>query len=186
MSNRWYETKAGMLDHAWQMLADGAARPDAPARRIVLATVSRDGGATARILALRRADRAAAQLTLYTDLMTEKVSEIAANHRGTILAWIPEDQLQIRAGVRLSIESGPQLEPAWAKLPDAARRNYGGVPAPGRDLADSRTYRETIERARFARIVGELRSFDLVHLGDLHRRAVFVASDGFAGRWVGP
>ena len=48
---------AATLDRAWAMLAAGVADRTAPARHPVLATVGRGGGAEARVVVLRGADR---------------------------------------------------------------------------------------------------------------------------------
>ena len=187
MNHGWAASLAGLLDRAWSGLKDGTRGADAPARLVVLATRARDGGAAARTVALRRADRGSARLEIYTDLATGKVAELRAEPRATVLAYLPDDLLQIRARVRVTVQHGPDLDALWETVPPASRRNYGGAPPPGAPLARSEEYRETVERARFGRLVGAIDQFDLVHLGeDLHRRAIYDAGDGFAGRWIGP
>jgi hypothetical protein len=175
-----------MLARAWDALEAGARSAEAPARLVTLASVAREGGAAARLVALRHADRGSARLEVQTDLATEKVAELRAEPRAALLAWVPQDQLQIRARVHVTVHSGPALDAAWAAMPEAARVNYGGQPPPGLPLARYEDYRETVERARFALLSCEVRGIDLVHLGTPHRRAIYRADDGFAGSWVGP
>lgn len=180
-------TLPGFFHRAWDALEAGARDAAAPARRVTLATVAIDGGAAARTVVLRGADRASGLLEIHTDLASAKVAELRRDPVATVLAWIAPDRLQLRARIAVAVREGPALDATWADVPETSRISYGGRPEPGRPLTRPEAYRETVERARFGVLSGRVTSLDLVHLGfDLHRRARFDAEDGFAGRWVGP
>ncbi len=187
MNDQWFATLDGLLGRAWQRLDAGTRDDSAPGRLIALATVRADGSAAVRNVVIRRVIEGEARIDIQTDLMSAKVSELRAFPRAELLAWIPDDDLQIRASVHVRVENGPEVDPDWGALAPPARVSYGGAPAPGRPLDDPTTYRETAERDRFARLNCRVTGLDLVHLGaTLHRRALFADSDGFAGAWVGP
>ena len=68
---------AGFLDLGWQAIAEGQSDPAAPARLAVLATP----GPAARLVVLRRADRARACLEVHTDAASAKAAELSADPR---------------------------------------------------------------------------------------------------------
>jgi len=59
-------------------------------------------------------------------------------------------------------------------------------PLPGTPIADAFAYEKPADRARFAVLLCRVTQIDLVHLGTPHRRAGYLASDGFAGSWLAP
>ncbi len=132
--NDWFATLDGLLERAWRELARGAEDGDAAARLPVLATVGADGGARARTLALRRADRAAGGVDLYTDAATSKIAELRANpggaaslaarHRAADQAAGPRDDPDRRRG-RGRLGRGARLSRAatTAWCPHRARRS---------------------------------------------------------------
>lgn len=174
-----------MLDDAWARIEAGTATADAPMRTCVLATVGQSGGARARTVVLRRADRPAATLEIHTDTASDKVAEIAAEPRGTVLFWDAGDMVQIRAEVRLSCRDGRPEE--WDRIPSGSRRAYGGTPPPGAPLTAPEAHDPTPDPARFAVLTARIDRLEILHLGSApHKRAVFDATNGFAGRWIAP
>ena len=176
---------------AWDALEAAAADTGHPMARATLATAGLAGGAEARIVVLREAlppgDGTPGRLSVGTDLASTKCAELAADPRATLLFWDPGRQLQLRARVTVAVARGAGLDAAWADLPPGARRNYGGQPPPGTPIPDPAAYRETEERARFARLEARVDALELLHLGPVHLRALFEHGDGRPrATWLAP
>lgn len=183
----WWTDLPGLWARAWDRLAEGAADRGADTRRVAFATCGLDGAPEVRTVALRAADGTAATVAIFTDTETQKIAELTAEPRASLMAWVPEDSLQIRLRLDMTVVTGAALDPIWAPLSDGQRLNYGGWPLPGREMAAAEDYGKVITRARFAVLEGQVREVDLVHLGEpLHRRAKYGAADGFRGRWIAP
>ncbi|WP_375261514.1 pyridoxamine 5'-phosphate oxidase family protein [Palleronia sp.] len=182
----WFETLDGLRDRTWQLLGDGAADPGSALHTASLATKGLGGAAEARMVVLRGASASEATLEVHTDRASRKVSELEADPKGTLLFWDALHALQIRARVEVEILTGAAVEDRWQSLSDEARKNYGGHPPPSTPVPAAEDYRETTERDRFCVLIGHVTSLDAVHLGQLHRRALFEAKDGFAGMWLAP
>lgn len=181
--SEWFETLDGLRGEIWRRLRTGA-ESGGGSRVVALATVG-GRGAEARMVALREARVEAAELEVQTDLLSAKVDELRAEPRATLLSWEPEALLQARLRVRVEVVT-EGLDGRWAAMPDEARRNHGGLPPPGRPMERAEDYVETRERERLAVLLARVEEIDAVHLGDLHRRALFSRDDGFAGRWIAP
>jgi len=177
-------TLPGTHAHVWEALARGVTARDAPCRFAVLATVG-DGGA-ARMVVLRDCDATAATVEVHSDLMADKVAELRAEPRATLLFWLPGDQLQIRLRARFDVVSGATVEARWQGIPNGPRRAYGGMPPPGCALATPSDHDDTPQRDRFAVLIGAVQQIETLHFGTPHRRAVFRRADGFAGGWIAP
>ncbi len=175
------EDLPAFLDLAWQRLG---CRKGAAAPLVTLATVAPDGWPEARTVVLRGADRAAGQLEIHTDLATPKVTALRADPRAELVFWDAATDLQIRAALQITIV--PQAAGRWARVPEASRMAYGTSPAPGSPIASAFAYDKTPDPARFAALIGQVLAFDLVHLGPRHRRARFVAAEGWQGMWLAP
>lgn len=170
-----------LLAHVWARLARGAAESSDPFRLVTLATMGAKGP-EARTVGLRSAVRSRNEVEVHSDLRTGKVEALRAEPRAALLAWDPAAQLQIRIAVTMRIL--PADETRWSRVPGAARTNYGTDPAPGRPVERPEFVTRTPDVARFAALIGDVRSFDVVSLAhDPHRRAMF---DETGGRWVAP
>lgn len=170
-----------LLAHVWARLADGAREADDPFRLVCLATTGARG-AEARMVALRRADRAAGDVEVHSDVRTAKVHALEVDPRAALLAWDPETRLQVRLSLDTLILSGDPER--WARIPAGARLNYGTDPAPGTALPDPASFSRMPEISRFAVLLGKVRAIDAVSLAhDPHRRGVF---DVDGARWVAP
>lgn len=166
------------LDEVWQRLTRGVAVRRAPARHPVLATVGADG-AEARVVVLRAADREAGTLTIHTDSASGKVTELRKTPGATLLVWDEEAKLQIRLRATVDITEGDAE--AFARLPDPARANYGGTPAPGTPIPEPGAHDPAPDARRFTVLVAHIREIETLHLGTPHRRARF--RDGVA-HWL--
>ncbi|WP_145963003.1 hypothetical protein [Mangrovicoccus ximenensis] len=81
----------------------------------------------------------------------------------------------------------PAAAPMVTQVPGLARAAYGGTPPPGTALADPGEWRAAPVISRHLALLCDLSELEVLHLGaDLHRRAVFAARDGWAGRWLAP
>ncbi len=173
------------LNTVWTRLEAGAG--GAPERWVSLATVNTSGGAEVRTLMMRDADRASGTVAMHTDLHSDKIAEIRANPMASVLIWNEDTQIQIRLRVRIEIASGEEVRAAWDKVPEASRGNYGTVPSPGTPITGPEAYSRQPDIARFAILTAHIVEIDAVNLGtDPHRRAVFAATDDWAGDWRAP
>lgn len=182
----WFETLDGLREKTWQLLGRGASDPNSALHTAALATKGLGGAAEARMVVLRGASASEATLEIHTDRASRKVGELQADPKATLLFWDAANALQIRARVDVEILTGPKVEDRWQTLPSEARKNYGGHPAPSTPMPAAEEYEETVERDRFAVLICHVTSIDVVHLGRMHRRALFEAKDGFAGMWLAP
>lgn len=170
-----------LWSHIWDRLDRGVAQSDDPFRFVTLATIGA-GGAEARTVGLRAADRAAGTVEVHSDLRTAKVRALRTDPRAQLLFWDATTQVQLRVSVTMTLL--PADAARWARIPEGARTNYGTDPAPGTPVDRPEKVTRTPEVARFVALSGEVSGMDVVSLAhDPHRRAMF---DGAQGRWVAP
>ncbi len=170
------------LSFVCKALGDGIDDRHAPCRQAVLATVG-DGGA-ARMVILRAFTPWTVEV--HSDLAAAKVAQLRAEPRATLLFWLPEAQMQIRLRARFTVLAGTEVADRWTAIPDGPRRAYGGTPPPGTPLLTPDDHTSTPNRDRFAVLSGIIDSIETLHLGDIHRRAIFRRDDGFIGGWIAP
>lgn len=183
----WWDHLDTMLDQVWFRLRRGVADRDAPARYLVLATAGQGGGAEARMVVLRGADRAEATLVAHTDTLSAKVAELRADPRATLLMWDAKALLQVRLKCEVGVDTGSCVKGYWRGVPEPARRVYGGMPPPGDVLLEPEELVETSAQDRFAVMTFKVREIDALHLSSpKHHRALFGWKDGWAGRWIAP
>lgn len=170
---------------AWTVIGRGTADPKAPTRNPVLATRGLDGGGEARIVVLRAASSVEATLTVYTDTLSTKVSELAEDSRATLLFWVPRQMFQIRA--RGPVTVTPGRGEVWTGLSDGAKSLYGMTPPPGEPVGTPDAAEARPDPARFGVATMAVQSLETLHLGRTrHRRARFDRSDAFTGAWLAP
>lgn len=187
MNRPGFETLPGTLEQVWHRLARGVADRRAPARHPVLATAGIDGGAAARVVVLRTADRAGARIEVHTDTASGKIAELRTDPHAALVIWEPRAQFQIRLTATATILTGAEAAARWARMPDGARVNYGGDPAPGAPLADPANHTPGASKDRFAVLDLRIDGIETLHLGRTrHHRARFLRADGFTGQWVAP
>ena len=184
--NKWFETKEGILARVWKTLAAGVADAAHPARRPTFATVSRDGWPEARTVVLRTADKEGAEVSVHTDLYSDKVKSLQATPRAALHIWDAAQDLQIRLQAKVTIQSGPQVRDLWARIPDHAQQSYGVTPPPGVAINEALDYVKDPDPATFAILLCQVTDIDAVHLGIDHRRCSFSRVGHWQGQWLSP
>ncbi len=174
------------LKEAWQHLGRGVSDSRSPARYPTFATTAPDGTPEARTVALRGASQSGATVEVHTDIETDKIASLRQTPVAALHIWLPKADLQIRLTAKVDILTGAAVEDAWIKVPEASRVSYGTNPKPGSPISHVYDYEKPSERSRFAVLHCHLIRMDLVHLGQRHRRAIFVRADGWQGMWVAP
>ncbi|MEM7191013.1 MAG: pyridoxamine 5'-phosphate oxidase family protein [Pseudomonadota bacterium] len=184
MDHDWTDLGA-TLDRAWDLLSAATAARETQARLVTLATISASGP-EARSVVLRSANRAAASVRIFTDSRSCKITEAQADPRASILHWNEGAAFQIRLRGNLSVQTGPEVDDDWAALNDLARLSYAG-PGPGLPIGGPGPRPLAGERKAFAVLTMSVSEMDVVWLGpDLHTRAVYRETDGWAGTWLSP
>ncbi len=182
----WFETTEGLWTKAWSMLGRGVADARHPARRPTLATVSPDGWPEARTVVLRAADAGAGEVTVHTDLYSDKVKSLRSTPRAALHVWVPQQDLQIRLQAKVTIQSGDATRALWDRIPDHAQQSYGVTPPPGTPVETALAYVKKPDPATFAVLTCTLTDIDLVHLGADHRRVRFSRACHWQGQWLSP
>lgn len=174
------------LDAVWSRLEAAARDRHGPARYMALATRGLREGAEARMVILRRADRASSSLVVHTHALSHKIAELAAAPAATLLLWDAAHGFQARIKVHARAEPGSDAD--WARVPDAGRaRNYGTVPPAMPLPAPEAIAGARPDRAAFTRILARIEQIETLHLGpDLVRRARFSRGTDFEGQWIAP
>lgn len=172
---------SGLVETIWQQLGRGTADRHHPARHPVLATTGEDGPEL-RTLVLRKTDRAAGTLTLFTDAVSPKATQIRKDPRVALHIWIPKASLQLRIKAVAELRRGdPSL---FDTLPAAAQANYGGhAPGARLEVPDEPAKGDP---ARFMEILCTLTEIDVLHLTEQPYRALFQQKDEWEGTWIAP
>lgn len=184
--NEWWLSLPKLLDHVWLRLGRGVVDRKADARHPTLATVGKSGP-EARIVVLRQADRAAAAVSVYTDIRSAKINELTHEPRATLLVWEQKARLQIRLRMRVEIKTGETVAQQWQRVPDAARKVYGSEPPPGTPVDHPEQLMAQHNQEAFAVLVCRIAEIETLYLGpDFHRRAKFGADAAWTGQWLSP
>lgn len=180
----WHESLSGVHDRAWQLLVRGANDARHPARTPTLATMGADGP-KARTLILRKVDRGAGSVTLYTDAASTKVEELQADPRAALHIWDKGSQIQLRLSVVVTM--APGASDLWASMPEGAREVYGVEPPPGTPIQDPEDFTREPNAQKFLELTLSIERLELVALGlPIHRRAEFRRADDWQGQWLAP
>ena len=184
-----------LLDRAWAALEAGAAPGRSRFSMVYLATAGLDGAPRLRTVVLRRADRAAGTAGFNTDLRSPKIAELGAEPRASLLGYDMEAGFQVRLEGRARLL--PQDRAAWAAALPRSRICYRHAYAPGAalerpedgDPTEAMTAPDEADSglANFCAVdlgIERLEALNLCASG--HRRAEFLATDGWRGRWLAP
>ena len=179
-------------------LADAASNRRSAMHMPMVGTADAD----VRMMVLRAFDAQLWECRLNTDARSSKVAAIGSGAPVGLAFYDPAAKVQIRArGVGRVETSGAQVDAAWAKADNFARRCYlaqsapgGAMAAPGSGLPpEVEGIKPSDEqllpaRANFAILLVALHHVDWLYLAhDGHRRAQFDLRGGAVeGRWVVP
>ena len=173
-----------LWDGLWARLEDGVASADAPARTLALASARTGGCVAARMVILRGSDRAAPNMTIFTNAGSEKVTELRDEPRAEILLWDAGTSFQARLPVTVDMAAGSRE--LWEALSPGQQLNYVPTPPPGSAIEAPHVPDASGPEA-FLVLTARILSADILDLSDLpHKRAQFHARDDFTGRWVAP
>ena len=193
-----------VLADVWQRLGRAAKDRRAAMHTPVVATVTKAGIPSQRVMVLRAFDRATATLRFHTDARAAKAEQVGSGSPVSILGYDAGAKRQFRLSGTARIETDtPAADRAWAEATLFARRCYLADPAPGTvsDLPvsglaadiEGRKPEDEAEvapgRANFALLMADIDTVEFLHLAHTgHRRAVFVRSgEGlWQGQWLVP
>lgn len=172
-----------VLRRSEEKLQEALLHARSPFRTMVCATHSPDGYPQARSLILRDFDSNKRKLTFFTDIRTPKVDQITRDNRVSLIAYDPEERIQIRlSGIAAVSSKEENTRQAWELVPPEARQNYRSDSGPGTVLTSpSAAYSGPEEKAfeNFATLLVTVMHMDWLYLHRLgNRRAKFT--------WAGP
>ena len=174
------------LDFAWAQIYRGKADKKSPARHPTFVTSSVDGFPNARTLVMRRSDRKNNQLEFHTDRASSKILALKENSCAGIHIWLPKVQLQIQMDVIVEVKVGDITIPNWRNVPKNSRTAYGTNPSPGSVIESPFAYDHAPDQKRFAILLCEIQSIQLLLLGDKHIRAYYKNTTNWHGEWLSP
>ena len=174
------------LDFGWAQIYRGRADKKSPARHPTFVTSGADGFPNARTLVMRRTDRKNSQIEFHTDTASSKMLDLEINSRAGIHIWIPKAQLQIQMEVVVKIKVGDITIPYWNNIPTNSRVTYGTIPSPGTIIESPNAYDYVPDQKRFAVLVCNIQSIQLLLLGTKHIRAYYKKTTNWQGEWLSP
>ena len=174
------------LDYAWAQISRGKADKKSPARYPTFVTSSADGFPNARTLVMRRSDRKNNQIEFHTDTASSKMFALKESPRAGIHIWLPKVQLQIQMDVVVEVKVGDITIPYWRDVPTNSRVAYGTIPSPGKVIGSPLAYDYVPDQKRFAVLVCDIQSIQLLLLGVKHIRAYYKKTTNWQGEWLSP
>lgn len=163
---------------AWDLISAATGTPFA------LATSKSEGGASVRMVVLRRVNRERETIEFWTHAASDKIAEIANDATGEALFWNAELQTQIRASLRLSMTEGRDDD--WETMGDGSRLNYAESPLPGTPIPSPDSHTPAPNPEYFRRITGQIVSMDVLILAPLPQRRAKFGPQGQEADWVAP
>ena len=186
MQMRNFQKLDDFLEFGWVQIYRGRADKKSPARHPTFVTSSIDGFPNARTLVMRRCDQKNKQIEFHTDTASQKMSTLKENPRAGIHIWLPKVQLQIQMDVIVEIKVGDITIPYWRNVPTNSKVAYGTIPSPGNVIESPLAYNHNSDQKRFAVLVCDIQSIQLLLLGVKHIRAHYKKSTNWQGEWLSP
>ena len=174
------------LNFGWAQIYRGNADKKSPARHPTFVTSNADGFPNARTLVMRRCDQKNNQIEFHTDTTSSKMFALEENARAGIHIWLPKVQLQIQMDVVVEVKVGDITIPYWRDVPANSRVAYGTIPSPGSVIKGPFDYDHAPDQKRFAVLVCDIQSIQLLLLGVKHIRAHYKKSTNWQGEWLSP
>ena len=183
---KFFQKLDDFLDFGWAQIYRGKADKKSPARQPTFVTSSADGFPNARTLVMRRCDQKNNQIEFHTDTTSSKMMELEKNPCAGIHIWLPKVQLQIQLDVVVEIKVGDTTIPNWKNVPANSRVAYGTIPNPGSVIESPFAYDHVPDHKRFAVLVCDIQSIQLLLLGVKHIRAHYKKTTNWEGEWLSP
>ena len=174
------------LEFGWAQIYRGKADKKSPARHPTFVTSSIDGFPNARTLVMRRCDQKNNKIEFHTDTASSKIFALKENPRAGIHIWLPKVQLQIQMEVIVQVKVGDITIPYWRDVPTNSRVDYGTIPTPGTAIESPHAYKYKPDQKRFAVLVCDIQSIQLLLLGVKHIRAHYKKLTNWQGEWLSP
>ncbi len=174
------------LEFGWAQIYRGKADKKSPARHPTFVTSSADGFPSARTLVMRRCDQKNNQIEFHTDTASSKMFALKENPCAGIHIWLPKVQLQIQMDVIVEIKVGDITIPYWRDVPTNSKVAYGTIPSPGSVIEGPFDYDHAPDQKRFAVLLCDIQSIQLLLLGVNHIRAHYKKTTNWQGEWLSP
>ena len=174
------------LNFAWTQISRGKVDKKSPARHPTFVTVNSDGFPKARTLVMRRMYRKRNEIEFHTDTTSSKMFALKENPRALVHIWLPKVQLQIQMEVIVQVKVGDITIPYWRDVPTNSRVAYGTIPSPGTTIGSPLDYNNAPDQKRFAVLVCDIHSIQLLLLGVKHIRAQYKKTTNWQGEWLSP
>ena len=174
------------LNFGWAQISRGKADKKSPAKYPTFVTSSVDSFPNARTLVMRRSDRKNNQIEFHTDTASSKMFILKKNPHAGIHIWLPKVQLQIQMDVVVEIKVGDITIPYWRDVPTNSRTAYGTIPSPGKVLESPLAYEHAPNQKRFAVLVCDIQSIQLLLLGIKHIHAYYKKTTNWRGELLFP
>ena len=189
------QTLAALLDEVWRRIAAGLNGRWPPWGLPTLATLS-PHGPRARVLALRSVDPAERLFVFHTDARSDKVRELRADSRVSLVFWDPEDAIEARFTGTASVHCRDQVaREAWQEVSQLRRMISAIDYTPGAVLsAPTRfdtlpaTADNEVGLSHFAVVHVHATALDWFWLGpgDMRRALIRWTDSGLSAAWVVP
>lgn len=193
----FYNDLGASLDHAWAMLARGAADRRAAFHTPVVATIDDDGGPSQRVMVLRAAHPHLRSLRLHTDIRSGKIRHLERNRRVSLNFYDVGAKLQLRVTGTARIHAADEIaRAAWVTSRPQGRLCYEQQEPPGSmilvplaELPVDRRYAVADDGlVNFAVVIVEVDAVEWLYLAiEGHRRASWMWNgNAWEGSWLAP
>ena len=193
-------TALGLWEQAWDLILTSAGQAHRPFGTPAVGNAGSDGLPRQRTVVLRRADKAAATLTHYTDRRSVKAKELIGNPVFSYLFWDGDHRIQFSGHGPTRWSTKAEARDIFAALPKHGRRAYATILPPSTSMAtggsglppdwEERTLPETdYALDNFGVLVTRLVYADVLLLdreGNRRLTAIRDASDHWQLRWIVP
>jgi pyridoxamine 5'-phosphate oxidase len=189
------QTLPALLDDVWGRIAAGLNGRWPPWGLPTLATLS-PHGPRARVLALRSVDPAERLFVFHTDARCDKVREMRADSRVSLVFWDPGDAIEARFTGTASVHCRDQVaREAWQEVSPLRRMISAIEYAPGAVLSAPsrfdtlpRTTDDEVALSHFAVVRVHATALDWFWLGpgDMRRALIRWTDSGLSAAWVVP
>lgn len=177
----YFQTPDEIRQQIWKELGRASRDRHHEWRTPVLATAADNGLVNARTVVLRDVDAVLAQLIIFTDSRSPKVSEIGSQNDAVFVFWSSRLSWQLRARVNISVQtSGPRVEAYWQQVRQSAGvKDYMTQTAPGTRYPDDEKIPDVpSQESHFAMLSAQIIEIDWLELGrEGHRRARILADE---------